>query len=96
MERSSNRRFGLSKEHRRRDSRGISNRISSAVCGRSNPSNDQPTKPATTAQERERRDPRQALPGARTAGYFFKAEASDWKLRRASQVLLHSMPTTFT
>src|SRR5207302_6533813 len=91
MERSSNRRFGLSKEHRRRDSRGISNRISSAVCGRCNPSNDQPTNPATTAQERERRDPRQALPGARTAGYFFKAEASDWKLRRASQVLLHAV-----
>jgi hypothetical protein len=31
MERSSNRRFGLSKEYRRRDSRGISNRIGSGV-----------------------------------------------------------------
>src|SRR5450755_614530 len=91
MERSPNRRFGLSKEHRRRDSRGISNRIGSAVCGRCNPSNDQPTNPATTAQERERRDPRQALPGARTAEHFFKAEARDWKLRRASQVLLHAV-----
>src|SRR6202795_522894 len=91
MERSSNRRFGLSKEHRRRNSGRISNRIGSAVCGRCNSSNDQPTNPATTAQERERRDPRQALPGARTAGHFFKAEASDWKLRRASQVLLHAV-----
>ena len=86
-----NRWFGLSKEHRRRYSAGISNRIGSAVCGRCNPSYDQPTNPATTAQERERRDPRQALPGARTAGYFFKAEASDWELRRASQVLLHAV-----
>src|SRR5208337_210277 len=91
MERSSNRWCDLSKEHRRRDSRGISNRISSAVCGRCNPSNDQPTNPATTAQECERRDPRQALPGARTAGHFFQAKASDWKLRRASQVLLHAV-----
>src|SRR5271165_6224525 len=91
MERSSNRRCGLPKEHRRRDSRRISNRIGSAICGRCNPSNDQPTNPATTAQERERRDPRQALPGARTAGHFFKAEASDWKLRRASQVLFHAV-----
>src|SRR5271169_2165047 len=91
MERSSNRRCGLSKEHRRRDSRGISNRIGSAICGRCNPSNNQPTNPATTAQEHERRDPRQALPGARTAGHFFKAEAGDWQLRRASQVLLHTV-----
>jgi len=91
MERSSNRRFTLPKEHRRRDSGRISNRIGSAVCGRCHPSNHQPTNPATTAQERERRDPRQALPGARTAGHFFKAEASDWKLRRASQVLLHAV-----
>src|ERR1019366_4341815 len=91
MERSSNRRFRLSKEHRRRDAGGISNRISNAVCGRCNPFNDQPTNPATTAQERERRDPRQAPPGARTAGHFFKAEASDWNLRRASQVLLHAV-----
>jgi hypothetical protein len=91
MERSSNRRFRLSKEHRRRDSRGVSNRIGSAVCGRCHPSNDQPTNPTTTAQERERRDPRQALPRARTAGHFFKAEASDWKRRRASQVLLHAI-----
>src|SRR5271165_4158514 len=91
MERSSNRRLGLSKERRRRDSRGISNRIGSAICGRCHPSNDQPTNPATTPQERERRDPRQALPGARTAGHFFKAEASNWKLRRASQVLLHAI-----
>src|ERR1700730_1593805 len=91
MERSSNRRFGLSKEHRRRYSGGISNRISSSVRCRCNPSNDQPTNPATTAQERERREPRQALPGARTAGHFFQAEASDWKLRRASQVLLHAV-----
>jgi len=37
------------------------------------------------------RDPRQALPGARTAGYFFKAKASYWKLRRASQVLLYAV-----
>src|SRR6202789_2557266 len=91
MERSSNRRIGLSKEHCRRDSGRVSNRIGSAVCGRCNPSNHQPTNPATTAQERERRDPRQALPGARTARHFFKAEASDWKLRRASQVLLHAV-----
>src|ERR1035437_2287275 len=91
MERSSNRRFGLSKEHRRRDSGGISNRISSAVCGRCNPSNDQPTNPATIAQEREGRDPRQAMTGARTAEYFFKAEVSNWKRRRASQVLLHAV-----
>src|SRR5260370_24531931 len=59
MERSSNRRFGLSKEHRRRDTGGVSNRISSAVRCRCNPSNHQPTNPATAAQERERRDPRQ-------------------------------------
>src|SRR5258708_10378650 len=91
MERSSNRRFGLSKEHRRRDTGGVSNRISSAVRCRCNPSNHQPTNPATTAQERERRDPRQALPGARTARHFFQAEASDWKFRRASQVLLHAV-----
>jgi len=91
MERSSSRRLGLSKERRRRDSGGVSNRIGSAVRCRCNPSNDQPTNPATTAQERERRDPRQALPGARTAGHFFKAEASDWKLRRASQVLFHAV-----
>ena len=86
-----NRRLGLPKEHRRRDAGGISNRISSAVRCRCNPSNDQPTNPATTAQERERRDPRQALPGARTAGHFFEAEAGNWKLRRASQVLLHAV-----
>jgi len=61
MERSSNRRLGLTKEHRRRNSGGISNRIGSAVCGRCTPSNHQPTNPATTAQERERRHPRQAL-----------------------------------
>jgi len=91
MERSSNRRLGLPKEHRRRNSRGISNRMSSAVCGRCNPSNHKPTNPATTAQERERRYPRQVLPGARTAGHFFEAEASDWKLRRASQVLFHAV-----
>ena len=91
MERSSNRRFGLSKEHRRWDSRGISNRISSAVCGRCNPSDDRPTNSATTVQERERRDPRQALPGARTAGYFFNAEADNWKRRRASHVLLRGV-----
>jgi hypothetical protein len=91
MERSSNRRFGLSKEHCRRDSGGISDRIGSAVRCRCNPSNHQPTNPATTAQERERRDRRQALPGARTAGHFFEAEAGDWKFRRASQVLLHAV-----
>ena len=34
--------------------------------------NNQPTNPATTAQERERRYPCQALLGARTAGYFLK------------------------
>src|SRR5450631_4141690 len=91
MERSPNRRFSLPQEHRRRDSGGISNRIGSAVRCRCNPSNNQPTNPATTAQERERRDPRQALPGARTARHFFKAEASDWELRRASQVLFHAV-----
>src|SRR5580704_1879940 len=91
MERSSNRRLGLPKEHRRRDAGGISNRISSAVRCRCNPSNNQPTNPATAAQERERRDPRQALPGARTAGHFFKTEAGDWKLRRASQILFHAV-----
>src|SRR3954471_2688749 len=91
MERSSNRRSGLSKEHRRRDSRGVSNRISSAVCGRCNPSNYQPTNPATTSQECKRRNTRKALPGARTAGHFFEAEASDWKRRRASQVLLYAV-----
>src|SRR5436309_10065470 len=91
MERSSNRRFGLSKERRRRDSGGVSNRIGSAVRRRCNPSNDQSTNPATTAQERERRNSRQALPGARTAGHFFKAQAGNWKLRRASQVLFHAV-----
>src|SRR6185312_2377234 len=75
----------------RRNSGRISNRVGSAVCGRCNPSNHQPTNPATTAQERERRDPRQALPGARTAGHFFTPEAGAWKLGRASQVLLHAV-----
>src|ERR1039458_9751061 len=91
MERSPNRQLGLPKEHRRRDAGGISNRIGSAVRCRCHPSNNQPTNPATTAQERERRDPRQAPPGARTAGHFFKAEASDWNPLLPSHRLLHAV-----
>jgi len=91
MERSTDRRLGSQEEHSRRNARGVSNRGSGSNRCRCNSSDHQPTNPSTTAEKCERRDPCQALPGARVARHLREEEASDWERRRASQVLFHTM-----
>src|ERR1700757_3204111 len=91
MEGSTNQRLGSKEEYSRRNGRGVSNRSSGTNRRRCNSSDHQPTNPSTIAEECERRNPRQALPGARVARHLREEETGHWKRRRASQVVFHSM-----